>query len=109
MTRLTDADDLLLESSGAPVSEWDEIAVLDDRDRAVPDGEPGELVTQRAVHHSRLLQRPRHQCPGVHGRTASTGWATSSGSGDATSTPRAAGRTSSIAAARRSAATKSRT
>lgn len=46
MTRLTDPDDLLLESSGAPVSEWDEIAVLDDRDCVVPDGEPGELVTR---------------------------------------------------------------
>ena len=46
MTRLTDADDLLLESSGAPVSEWDEIAVLDDRGCVVPDGEPGELVTR---------------------------------------------------------------
>jgi 2,3-dihydroxybenzoate-AMP ligase len=46
MTRLTDGDDLLLESSGAPVSEWDEIAVLDDQERVVPDGEPGELVTR---------------------------------------------------------------
>jgi len=46
MTRLTDSDDLLLESSGAPVSEWDEIAVLDDEERVVPDGQPGELVTR---------------------------------------------------------------
>ena len=46
MTRLTDADALLLESSGAPVSEWDEIAVLDDQDRVVADGSPGELVTR---------------------------------------------------------------
>jgi 2,3-dihydroxybenzoate-AMP ligase len=46
MTRLTDSDDLLLESSGAPVSEWDEIEVLDDQDRLVPDGEPGELLTR---------------------------------------------------------------
>lgn len=46
MTRLTDRDDLLLESSGAPVSEWDEIAVLDDRNCVVADGEPGELVTR---------------------------------------------------------------
>jgi len=46
MTRLTDGEDLLLESSGAPVSEWDEIAVLDDQDRVVPDGEAGELVTR---------------------------------------------------------------
>ena len=46
MTRLSDPDDLLLESSGAPVSDWDEIAVLDDRERVVPDGELGELVTR---------------------------------------------------------------
>jgi 2,3-dihydroxybenzoate-AMP ligase len=46
MTRLTDPDDLLLESSGAPVSEFDEIAVLDDAGREVADGEPGELVTR---------------------------------------------------------------
>ena len=46
MTRLTDPDDLLLESSGAPVSEFDEIAVLDDSGQAVSDGEPGELVTR---------------------------------------------------------------
>jgi 2,3-dihydroxybenzoate-AMP ligase len=46
MTRLSDPDDLLLESSGAPVSEFDEIAVLDDSGREVADGEPGELVTR---------------------------------------------------------------
>jgi 2,3-dihydroxybenzoate-AMP ligase len=46
MTRLDDADDLLLESSGAPVSDFDEIAVLDDSGHQVPDGEPGELVTR---------------------------------------------------------------
>jgi 2,3-dihydroxybenzoate-AMP ligase len=46
MTRLDDPDALLLESSGAPVSEIDEIKVLDDEDREVPDGEPGELVTR---------------------------------------------------------------
>jgi 2,3-dihydroxybenzoate-AMP ligase len=46
MTRLSDGDDLLLESSGAPVSEFDEITVLDDAGDAVPDGEAGELVTR---------------------------------------------------------------
>jgi 2,3-dihydroxybenzoate-AMP ligase len=46
MTRLTDSDDLLLESSGAPVSDWDEIAVLDHGDRVLPDGAAGELVTR---------------------------------------------------------------
>ena len=46
MTRLSDPDDLLLESSGAPVSDWDEVAVLDDLDRVVADGDQGELVTR---------------------------------------------------------------
>jgi len=46
MTRLDDGDELLLDSSGAPVSEWDEIDVIDDEGRSVPDGEPGELVTR---------------------------------------------------------------
>jgi len=46
MTRLDDDDDHLLHSSGTPVSEFDEIKVLDDSDREVPDGEPGELVTR---------------------------------------------------------------
>ena len=46
MTRLTDADDLLLESSGAPVSGFDEIEVIDDAGRRVPDGESGELVAR---------------------------------------------------------------
>jgi 2,3-dihydroxybenzoate-AMP ligase len=46
MTRLDDPEDLLLESSGAPVSELDEIRVVDDAGREVPDGESGELVTR---------------------------------------------------------------
>ena len=46
MTRLTDTDALLLESSGAPVSEFDEIEVLDDAGNPVPDGRAGELVAR---------------------------------------------------------------
>jgi 2,3-dihydroxybenzoate-AMP ligase len=46
MVRLDDSDELLLESSGAPVSEHDEIMVLDDAGDEVPDGEPGELVVR---------------------------------------------------------------
>ena len=46
MTRLTDPDDRLLESSGAPVLDEDEIRVVDDEGREVPDGETGELVTR---------------------------------------------------------------
>jgi 2,3-dihydroxybenzoate-AMP ligase len=46
MTRLDDPEDLLLDSSGAPVCEADEIRVLDDEGHDVPDGEPGELVAR---------------------------------------------------------------
>jgi len=46
MTRLDDPDDLLLESSGAPVSDADEIMVVDDAGREVADGVSGELVTR---------------------------------------------------------------
>ena len=46
MTRLDDPDDLLLQSSGAPVSDLDEIRVVDDDGNEVPDGETGELVTR---------------------------------------------------------------
>lgn len=46
MTRLDAPEDILLESSGSPVSDDDEIKVVDDADREVPDGEPGELLTR---------------------------------------------------------------
>jgi 2,3-dihydroxybenzoate-AMP ligase len=46
MTRLDDPDDLLLDSSGAPVSDDDEIMVVDEAGREVADGEAGELVTR---------------------------------------------------------------
>jgi 2,3-dihydroxybenzoate-AMP ligase len=46
MTRLDDRDDLLLESSGAPVCEDDEIKVVDDDGQEVADGQPGELLTR---------------------------------------------------------------
>ena len=46
MVRLDDDDELLLESSGAPVCELDEIMVLDDAGNEVADGESGELVVR---------------------------------------------------------------
>ena len=46
MTRLSDPDELLLESSGAPVCDEDEIMVIDDAGVEVADGESGELVTR---------------------------------------------------------------
>jgi 2,3-dihydroxybenzoate-AMP ligase len=46
MVRLDAADDLLLESSGTPVCDLDEIMVVDDAGQEVADGEPGELLTR---------------------------------------------------------------
>ena len=46
MTRLDDADELLLHSSGAPVCEQDEIMVVDDEGNELPDGAAGELITR---------------------------------------------------------------
>ena len=46
MPRLDDPEELLLESSGAPVGADDEIVVVDDDGREVPDGVPGELLTR---------------------------------------------------------------
>ena len=46
MTRLDDPLELILHSSGRPVCEDDEIAVVDDDGRELPDGEAGELITR---------------------------------------------------------------
>ena len=46
MTRLDDSDDLLLNSSGAPVCPDDEIMVLDEEGQELPDGASGELVVR---------------------------------------------------------------
>ena len=46
MTRLDDPDELLLHSSGAPVCEADEIHIVDEAGKELPDGEAGELITR---------------------------------------------------------------
>jgi 2,3-dihydroxybenzoate-AMP ligase len=46
IVRLDDNEEALLHSSGAPVCPDDEIKVVDDNDREVSDGEPGELLTR---------------------------------------------------------------
>ena len=46
LTSLDDDDEKILMSSGAPICADDEIRVIDEEGREVPDGEKGELVTR---------------------------------------------------------------
>lgn len=46
MTRLDASEDLLMNSSGRPVSDLDELRVVDENGNDVPDGASGELLTR---------------------------------------------------------------
>lgn len=45
-TRLDDPDALIVETQGRPISEHDEILIVDDSGNPVPEGEPGHLLTR---------------------------------------------------------------
>lgn len=45
-TRLDDADEAIASTQGRPISEDDEIRIVDDADRDVPEGEVGHLLTR---------------------------------------------------------------
>ena len=45
-TRLDDPDDVIRTTQGRPLSEGDEVRLVDTRDRDVPEGEPGSLLTR---------------------------------------------------------------
>ncbi len=55
MTRLDDPDDKVLQSSGAPICEDDEIKVLDFEGNEIPDGDGRRTRGARSLHHPRLL------------------------------------------------------
>lgn len=55
-TRLDDPEDIVTETQGRPISPDDEVRIVDDQDRAVPEGEAGHLLTRgpytiRAYHN----------------------------------------------------------
>ena len=77
MTRLTDSDDVLLESSGAPVSEFDEIDVLDDAGKPVPDGEPGQFWSPEGLTRFAAITTLPKSTQRRLRRTDSTVWAIS--------------------------------
>lgn len=45
-TRLDDPDDVVCTTQGRPMSPHDEVRLVDELDRDVPDGEPGSLLTR---------------------------------------------------------------
>ena len=53
--RLDDPEDMVMESSGRPISPADEVKVIDDNGRSLPFGERGELVVRGPLHDTRLL------------------------------------------------------
>jgi 2,3-dihydroxybenzoate-AMP ligase len=92
MTRRDDDDEALMHSSGAPVSELDEIKVVGEDDLEVADGEPASS-SRAARTRSAATTRRRRRTPRRSWPAAGTGWATSCGAAGAMSTPRAAART----------------
>jgi salicylate---CoA ligase len=45
-TRLDDADEVICTTQGRPMSDGDEVRIVDELDRDVPDGTPGALLTR---------------------------------------------------------------
>ena len=45
-TRLDDPDEVICSTQGRPLSAGDEVRIVDESDRDVPDGEPGSLLTR---------------------------------------------------------------
>ncbi|KJR98207.1 MAG: 2,3-dihydroxybenzoate--AMP ligase [Peptococcaceae bacterium BRH_c4a] len=60
MTRLDDDEETIINSSGAPVSPFDEIKVVDDNGNEVPDGMPGELICRGPYTIRGYYKAPEH-------------------------------------------------
>lgn len=58
--RLNDPDDMVMESSGRPVSPDDEVKVIDDYGNSLPFGEIGELVTRGPYTVRGYFRAPEH-------------------------------------------------
>lgn len=63
-TRLDDPEDIVTGTQGRPISPDDEVLVLDDEGRPVPDGQPGHLLTRGPY-----TIRAYHDDPGANARS----------------------------------------
>ncbi len=59
-TRLDDPEDMILTSSGRPVSPADEVKVIDDNENIVPIGQQGELVSRGPYTINGYFNAPEH-------------------------------------------------
>lgn len=59
-TRLDDPEDVICETQGRPMSDADEIRIVDDNDGPVPDGEPGNLLTRGPYTPRGYLRAAEH-------------------------------------------------
>lgn len=59
-TRLDDPDELVVQTQGRPMSELDEVRIVDDDDRPVPDGAPGHLLTRGPYTIRGYFRAPEH-------------------------------------------------
>ncbi|MEC3913540.1 (2,3-dihydroxybenzoyl)adenylate synthase [Nocardia sp. CDC160] len=59
-TRAEDSDDLVCTTQGRPLSPADEVRVVDERGRDVPDGEEGELLTRGPYTLRGYYRAPEH-------------------------------------------------
>lgn len=60
MTRLGDDPEIIINTQGRPVSEADEIAVVDELGAPVPDGTPGALLTRGPYTPRGYFRAPEH-------------------------------------------------
>ena len=65
-TRLDDPEDVICTTQGRPVSEADEVRIVDEAGEDLPDGVPGSILTRGPYTPAGLLPRPRSQRPGLH-------------------------------------------
>lgn len=59
-TRDSDPDDVVITTQGRPISDHDEIRVVDDHDRPVPEGEAGHLLTRGPYTIRGYYRAPEH-------------------------------------------------
>lgn len=59
-TRLDDPDEVTCTTQGRPLSPADEVRLVDEHDRDVPDGEPGALVTRGPYTLRGYYRAPEH-------------------------------------------------